>query len=250
MELAGKVALITGAQQGIGRAMAVAFANAGADIGIHWHDDEAQAEEVRTTLYSLGRRAVLLQGDLSRIETCRYLVDETVARLGRIDILINNAGVFPRASFLEMDEQTFDSVMSINLKAGYFCAQAAARQMVTAGVGGSIINVSSRSIQGRTPSGSHYAASKMAVVGMTRGIATELAGHNIRVNAIAPGLTDTAQPRYGHDEEELAHMSRQVPLGRMVQPCEVADLAVYLCTDRARMITGQICHINGGSFYG
>ena len=167
--------------------------------------------------------------------------------LGGLDILVNNAGVFPRVAFLEMSESDWDFVLDVNLKGAFFCAQAAARVMVAGGRRGSIINVASQAIRGAVR-GVHYSASKGGVVAMTRAMALELARYGIRVNAIAPGLTDTAQPRRGHSEEELAALARAVPLGRMAQPDDIASVAVFLASEDARFITGQTVHVNGGSY--
>jgi len=171
-----------------------------------------------------------------------------VARaLGGLDVLVNNAGVYPRVPFLEMKEGDWDYVLDVNLKGSFFCAQAAARLMVKGGRRGAIINLSSQAVRG-APLGVHYSASKSGVIGMTRAMALELAPHGIRVNAIAPGLTDTAQPRYGHSEEGLASLARAVPMGRMAQPGEIADVIVFLASDDARYITGQVVNVNGGSY--
>ena len=250
MECEGRVALVTGAQQGIGRAMVAALAAAGADVAVNWHDDRDLAEQSAELARAEGRRAVLVRGDVSSVPECRHMVAEAVDALGRIDILINNAGMFPRVAFLDMEEADYDFVVDINQKGTFFMTQAVARHMVRAGTGGSIVNLSSRSIQGMSPRGAHYTASKLGIVGITRAAATELAAHGIRVNAIAPGLTDTAQPRYGHSEAELEEMAGQIPLGRMARPDEIADLAVFLCSSRAAMVTGQVYHINGGTLYG
>jgi 3-oxoacyl-[acyl-carrier protein] reductase len=167
--------------------------------------------------------------------------------LGALDVLVNNAGMFPRVAFLEMRESDWDFVLDINLKGSFFCAQAAARAMVSARRPGVIINLASQAIRGAVR-GVHYSASKGGVVAMTRAMALELAPHGIRVNAVAPGLTDTAQPRYGHDEEELQMMGRAVPLGRMAQPDDIASVVVFLASDDARHVTGQTVHVNGGSY--
>lgn len=248
MDFDGKAVLVTGAQQGIGRCMATAFADAGADVAVNWHDDLAKAEAVASEVRERGRKAVLVRGDVSVVEDARRIVDETVAGLGGIDVLINNAGMFPRVAFLEMEEADWDFVIDINLKGTFFCGQAAARAMVKAGRPGCIINLASQAIRGSSPLGTHYCASKNGIVGVTRASALELAGHGIRVNAVAPGLTDTAQPRYGGTEEELAEMAARIPLGRMTRPEEIADMAVFLCSARAAQVTGQVYHVNGGTF--
>jgi NAD(P)-dependent dehydrogenase (short-subunit alcohol dehydrogenase family) len=245
----GQVVLVTGAQQGIGEAMAIAFAAAGYDVAINWLDNQAAADSVAARVRDLGRRALTLQADIAKLEQIAGMVAATVRHLGRLDVLVNNAGVFPRVPFLDMTEADWDLVVDINLKGGAFCAQAAARAMVAAGRGGSIINLSSRSLAGSVL-GVHYSATKAGVVGMTRAMALALAPHRIRVNAIAPGLTDTAQPRYGNTEAELREMARAVPLGRMGTPADIAALGVFLASDAASYITGQVHHINGGAYMG
>jgi NAD(P)-dependent dehydrogenase (short-subunit alcohol dehydrogenase family) len=246
-DLAGKAALVTGAQQGIGKATAIALARAGADVVINCLDPAA-ADEVAAAVRATGRRAILAEGDVAASDTPARLVAATVAAFGRIDILVNNAGVFPRVAFLEMTEQDWDHVHSINLKASCFCAQAAARSMVAAGGGGAIISLASSAIFGASARGVHYSASKGGVVSLTRAMALELAPWKIRVNAIAPGLTDTAQPRYGSTEEELAARAAAMPLGRMGQPEDIANVAVFLASEKAAFMTGQTVHANGGIF--
>ena len=244
-----RVVLVTGAQQGIGEAMAIAFAAAGHDVAVNWLDNAAAAEAVAERVRGLGRRALTVRADVARLEQITGMVKTTLDGLGRLDVLVNNAGVFPRVPFLDMTEADWDLVVDINLKGSAFCAQAAARAMVAAGRGGSIINLSSRSLAGSVL-GVHYSATKAGVVGLTRAMALALAPHGIRVNAIAPGLTDTAQPRYGNTEAELQDMARAVPLGRMGTPADIAALGVFLASDAAGYITGQVHHINGGAYMG
>ena len=247
MRLAGKIALVTGAQQGIGRATALALARAGADVGVNYLDDPDGASAVAREVTAMGRRATLIQGDVSVLAHVETITNTVARELGGIDILVNNAGVFPRVPFLEMKEGDWDYVLDINLKGSFFCAQAAARLMVAQGRHGAIVNLASTAVRGSVL-GVHYSASKSGVVGMTRAMALELAPHGIRVNAIAPGLTNTAQPRYGHNEEALAAMGRAVPLGRMAKPEEIADVIVFLASDDARYVTGQTLFANGGVY--
>ena len=245
-DLAGKAALVTGAQQGIGKAIAIALAHAGADVAINYLDDAAGAEAVAAAVRAAGQRAALVPGDVSDMPA--RLVDATVAAFGHIDILVNNAGVFPRVPFLEMTETDWDFVHAINLKGSCFCAQSAARKMVEAGTKGMIINLASSSLYGASPRGVHYAASKGGIVSLTRAMATELAPFGIRVNAIAPGLTDTAQPRFGMTEEEIAARGAAMPLGRIGTPEDIANVAVFLASAKSAFMTGQVVHANGGLF--
>jgi 3-oxoacyl-[acyl-carrier protein] reductase len=247
MRLAGKVALVTGAQQGIGKAIALAYGREGASVVINYLDNQAAAEEIATQIRALGQRAVPLAGDVARAADVRRMV-EAGESLGGIDILVNNAGIFPRVEFLDMTEAQWDEVLNVNLKGTFLCTQAVAQKLVERGRPGAVINLASSAAFRSSPRGVHYVASKAGIVGVTRATALELAPYRVRVNAIAPGTTDTAQPRYGMSEAELQAAGRQVPLGRMGTPEDVADLAVFLASDEARHITGQTIHVNGGQY--
>ena len=246
-ELAGKVALITGAGQGIGRAFALGFAGAGAAVLVSDVIEE-NAERTAREVQAADGQALARRLDVSKRADVEAAVAAAVERFGRLDIVLNNAGIFPRAAALELDEETWDAVMAVNLKGTFLCSQAAARVMVDQGDGGRIVNLASRSAYQFSPRGTHYAASKAGIVAYTRNLAVELAPHKITVNAIAPGLTDTAQPRYGMTEEEIAEAGEQVPLGRIAQPEDMVPTALFLCGPGGAYITGQIHHVNGGAY--
>ncbi len=247
IDLGGCVALVTGAQQGIGSATATALARAGADVAINYLDSEENARSTAQACSRYGVRTVLVQGDVSQRADAERMVDACVAALGRIDILVNNAGVFPRVKFIDMTDADWDHVLDINLKGGFLCAQAAARRMIDAGRGGAIVNLSSGALRG-AKLGVHYSASKGGVVSMTRAMALELAPHGIRVNVVAPGLTDTAQPRFEHSDEALHALAGALPLGRLGRPEEIADAITFLASPMASFITGQTLHVNGGGY--
>lgn len=248
MRLQDKVAVVTGAQQGIGMAIALAFAGEGAAVVINYLDDQAGANKTVGSIVEAGGRATAVAGNVIEATVVERLM-AAADDYGGIAILVNNAGIFPRIEFLEMTSADWDSVQNVNLKAGFFCAQAAARRMVSVGRGGAIINIASVAAYSGPPLGVHYAASKGGVIAMTRAMAMALAGQNIRVNAIAPGLTDTAQPRDGGSEAEIAATAAKLPLGRIIQPKEIADAAVFLGSNESLQMTGQVMHINGGQMF-
>ena len=245
--LAGRVAVVTGAQQGIGAAIALAAAEAGASVVVNYLDDEEAAAAIVASARAAGAGAVAAQADISQPEQVERLM-AAADEFGGIDILVNNAAVFPRTAFLDMTEADWDGVLTVNLKGPFLCSSAAARRMAAASREGAIVNLASGAAFRSSPRGAHYVASKAGLVGLTRATALELAPHGIRVNAIAPGLADTAQPRYGMTEDEIAEAADLIPLKGLTLPGDVADLAVFLASAAARRITGQTIHINGGNY--
>ena len=243
-----QVAIITGAQQGIGKAIAVKLASEGADIVVNWLDDKEKASEVADLVTSQGRKVVMFKGDIGQNDQARNLVSVTMNAFGKIDVLVNNAGIYPRIPFFDVTEKDWNKIIQTNLKGAFFCSQMVAKKMRDLGAGGNIINISSQAISGLAKEGSVYSISKTALIGLTKTLAMELAPYRIRVNAIAPGLTDTDQPRLGLTETEISDRANNSPLGRIVYPEEVAELAAFLASKKAAMITGQTHHINSGAY--
>ena len=245
--LQGRVALVTGAQQGIGRAAALALGREGAAVVVNYLTDKAAAEAIVKEIQGGAGRAAAVYGDVSRAADIAQMLNATDA-FGGVDILVNNAGIFPRVSFLEMKESDWDAVLGVNLKGTFLCSQGAALQMIKHGKAGAIVNLASVAAMRSSPRGSHYVASKAGIIGLSRASALELAAHGIRVNAIAPGLTDTAQPRDGMNEAQIAEVAADIPLGGMTTPEDIADTIVFLASREARQITGQTISVNGGQY--
>ncbi len=245
--LRNRVAVVTGAQQGIGAAIARALAKQGADVVVNYLNDADAAGAVAEEARASGVEAVTVAGDVSLAADVEAMM-AAADGLGGVDILVNNAAIFPRVAFLEMTEANWDGLLAVNLKGPFLCTLAAAKRMRASGNGGSIVNLASGAAFRGSPRGAHYVTSKAGLVGLTRATALELAPERIRVNAIAPGLTDTAQPRYGMNEAELAEAAALIPLAGLTMPEDVAELAVFLASDAAHRISGQTVHINGANY--
>jgi len=241
--LQGKVALVTGANTGLGQGIALALAAAGADIagaGI------VHASETEEKVKALGRRFVNVEANLITVEPVQRVLDETLAGLGRVDILVNNAGLIRRADAVDFSEKDWDDVMNVNIKSAFFMSQAVGRHFIANG-GGKIINIASMlSFQGgiRVPS---YTASKSGIAGITRLLANEWANHNINVNAIAPGYmaTDnTAQLRA--DEDRSKSILDRIPAARWGTPADLGGAAVFLASSASDYVNGAILPVDGG----
>ena len=243
-KLDGKVAIVTGSNRGLGRAMALGLAEAGADIAGVYNSTGSGVEE---EILSMGRRFVGIQADLGQSEAPQKIVDKTVAALGRVDILVNNAGIIRRNDALDFTEDDWDQVMDINLKSVFFLSQAAARRMVAQGQGGKVVNIASMlSFQGgiRVPS---YTASKSGVMGLTRLLANEWAAKGIQVNAIAPGYmaTDNTAPLRA-DKERNKQILDRIPAGRWGDPDDMKGSVVFLCSSASDYVNGYTLAVDGG----
>jgi len=247
MSLAGQVAVVTGSSSGIGRAIALRLAKDGADVCVNYHAHAGPGEAVKEEIQTIGRRAVAVGADVGKIGDARRLIAETVAQLGRVDILVNNAGIEVKESFLDVTEEHYDAVMAVNLKGAFFCAQAAAQQMIRQGGGGRIVNVSSVHEDLPLPQYSPYAASKGGMRMMMRTICLELAPHGITVNDVAPGAIATPINRQTLSNPTLLQrLLSEIPLNRVGTPEEVAELVACVVSPEAAYVTGSTFVIDGG----
>ncbi len=237
------VAIVTGGNSGIGRAIAVALAEAGFDVGFTWHDKEERAQEAISEIEQHGRRAEARQADLHDVRRGAQVVDELADALGGLDVLVNNAGHGSDTPFVDMELDEWQSVIDVNLTAAFLCAQAAARRMIAAGAGGRIINVTSVHehipLRGNAP----YTASKHGLGGFTKLAALELAEHGITVNAVAPGQIAT---RMTGQEDQEPEPSDGIPLGRAGYASEIASMIAWLAGEGSSYTTGQSFVIDGG----
>ena len=247
MRLAGKVALVTGGSRGNGRAIALGLAREGADVAVNYVGHEAEARSAVAEIEALGRRALAVRADTARGDEVARLVEEVTGHFGRIDVLVNNAGVLTRTPFLELGEAEWDRVLAVNLKGPFLVGQAVARRMVAQGGGGAIVNVSSINQFIASPNLAHYCASKGGVGALTRSMALELAPHGIRVNAIAPGLIETDMNRndIARDDFREARLAR-IPLKLIGRPEDLVGVVVLLASDEARLSTGATFTVDGG----
>lgn len=243
--LKNRVAIVTGAGQGIGRALALGLAGEGAEVVVADVNDE-NAASVKREIEASGGTALATNTDVSKEDSVQDMVDESLREFGKVDILINNAGIFPVSSVEEMNEEDWDRVIGTNLVGAFLCSRAVAGKFLQQRSGRIISMTSGRAFQG-AKNAAHYASSKAGIIGFSKSLALELAPRQITVNVICPGITDTAQPRGHQTEEQIYAQAQKIPLGRIGQPEDLVGTAVFLASDAAAFITGQTVIVNGGS---
>ncbi len=242
--LTGKVALVTGASRGIGRAIALELAEKGATVAVNFSGSEAKANAVVDEIKSLGREAIAIQADVSNSESVNKMVKSVIDLFGSLDILVNNAGITRDNLLMRMKEDEWDAVINTNLKGVFQCTKAVTRQMMKQR-SGKIINIASIVGVSGNPGQANYVAAKAGVIGLTKTVAKELSSRHINVNAIAPGFISTDMT----DElpqEVKEEMLKQIPLARFGEPEDIAKVVSFLASEDSKYITGQTLHVDGG----
>ncbi|MFC1995849.1 SDR family NAD(P)-dependent oxidoreductase [Chloroflexota bacterium] len=247
--LDGKIAIVTGGKQGIGKAIALAMAQAGADVVVCSRViEDGKLKAVADEIKGLGRRSLVVQTNITRRADVDNLIQKVIDEFGRVDIMVNNAGVLLRSPFLELSEEVWDKTINTDLKGCYFCCQAVAKRMVEQ-KSGNIINIASGLATKAAPLMGVYCAAKAGVLMMSRVMALELAQYNIRVNVISPGLLKSDMTTYSwSDPEVLKPIAAARPLGRIAEPSDIVGAAVFLASDAASYVTGHNVLVDGGYY--
>lgn len=244
MRFEGKVALVTGASRGIGRAIALALAAEGADVAVNYAGSEAAAKEVAAEIEAMGRKAFVIQADIASTEASTAMIDAVVKEFGRIDVLVNNAGITRDGLLMRMKEEDWDAVITTNLKGVFNCTKAAIKYMMKQ-KSGNIVNISSIvGVMGNAGQ-ANYCAAKAGVIGFTKATAKEVAARGIRVNAIAPGFIKTDMTSV-LSEKVVEAMLAGIPLNRLGETEDIAKAVLFLASSDANYITGQTLHVDGG----
>lgn len=247
--LDGKTVLVTGASRGIGRAAAMTCARLGADIAINTFNDAEAAGEVVSAVKAMGRRALAVDGDVAKPESADAFVAAAVKALGRIDVFVSNAGICPFHAFLDVSPEVLRRTMDVNLNGAYFMVQAAARQMVEQGGGGSIVAISSISALVGGAMQTHYTPTKAGVHSLMQSCAVALGQHGIRCNSVLPGTIETDINREDlADPGKRRYMEGRIPLGRLGRPDDVANVVAFLASDLSGYMSGAAILVDGGAF--
>jgi 3-oxoacyl-[acyl-carrier protein] reductase len=246
MKLAGRKAIVTGGSRGIGKAVALMFAKEGADVLVNYHSNDAAARETVAEIEKLGRKGVAVAADVADYKSAQNMVDECVKQLGGVDIVVNNAGVSKPSMLLKMPEADWDYIINVHLKAAFNTTQAAGRYMKEKNYG-KIINVISTAGIFGTIGQINYASAKAGIIGFTKSASRELGRYNINVNVICPGITKTEMTGKLQSDEKLRKIYEgRIQLGRFGEPEEIAPAFVFLASDDASYITGQVLGVDGG----
>src|SRR3982074_3127823 len=244
-QFTGRSAIVTGATRGIGRAIALELARRGADVAFNYAKSTEAAEALQVEIEALGVRAIASQGDVADTQAAAEMVKQVKDSFGRIDLLVNNAGIVRDTLILRMKEEDWDAVIDTNLKGAWNFAKAALRSMLQQEEGGSILNISSISGSVGMAGQSNYSASKAGLIGLTKSLAKEVASRKVTVNALALGLVSTDMAN-ALDDTYRAKLLEQIPLARFAEAEEVARIACFMLSDDARYITGQVLQVDGG----
>jgi glucose 1-dehydrogenase len=246
-ELHGKVAIVTGGNTGIGSAVVLALAEKGASVVIDYVANEEATEELERKIASLGQKAVGIEADVSKVEDLQRMIDTAVSNFGRLDIMVNNAGIETRSSILDTTESQYEKVLAVNLKSAFFGTQLAAKQMIKQGGGGRIINMTSVHEDWPMPGNTPYCLSKGGMRMLTRTAGVELAPHNVLVVGVGPGAVDTPiNAQTVADPAALAKLNSAIPIGRMAQPEEIGSVVAFLAGDGASYLTATTIFADGG----
>ena len=247
MTLKGKVAIVTGGNSGIGKAITLALAEAGANVVIDYVADEQATEDLEKQVAALGDQAIGVKADVSKIADLQMLVDQAVKAMGRLDIMVNNAGIETRTSVLDTNEAQYEKVLAINLKSAFFGTQIAAKQMIAQGGGGRIINISSVHEDWPMPGNAPYCLSKGGMRMLTRQAGMELGPHNIQVVGVGPGAVATPiNTSTMADPEKMKVLDNAIPLGRMAEPSEIGSVVAFLAGDGASYLNATTIFADGG----
>jgi glucose 1-dehydrogenase len=249
--LSGKIAIVTGGNSGIGKAVALALAEEGANIVIDYISDEKATEELERRIVALGDRAIGVDADVSKPDELQKLVDAAVKAFGRLDVMVNNAGIETRTSILDTTEAQYDKVLDVNLKSAFFGTQIAAKQMIAQGGGGRIINMTSVHEDWPMPNNTAYCLSKGGMRMLTRTAGVELAPHNVLVVGVGPGAVDTPiNVSTVQDPAKLQKLDAAIPIGRLAKPEEIASVVAFLAGDGASYLTATTIFADGGIMQG